>query len=710
MSLIPVTTMKDCFGIEYQVVSMPGNGTCGYSCLAYALTGDERQYVEVVEDFFKAFAANPQLFVQQTEFGKRNPNLSVYEKQMRLAIAGVDTQSLKSIFWCEDSHLIAFALLFDVTVFVYDSVNRKWYAYGDSARKGYICLLSSGGHFDVLEGPHGKPRVPRQAEKQCFSLLWHQVNTVDVDRYPYMCVNKWDDGEVELIGSDSSSSALHQLSYAEIVRGSSPVSIDRPLVTAANQLSSFQDGVTQETMNSQQVPLIPKTACSFQCNVCSRTFVSKRGLNTHCSKIHRKRVVFKDVSDEGARDTENADSVASKKSVGTFSCDACTESFPKMQALRLHQTCKHKVTSDTDLNVTNHDVRNTENFDSRQTILQCSKCSRTFASKRSLRVHVSKMHKELDDAAFQDMITEVMQDTGDTESIASEKSVASNIAADTCVCAACGKSFQTKRTLLLHQFRKHQIRSVADVAKLEVGNTENSARCSSVMCCYACNKSFNNLHALKCHQRNKHGAVDGIKKRTTANNKQTSQKPVETKAVKGQSKIKPTTTTSHRSDCHDIPSNSYSCSFCNKSFKTYKGLKTHIGQMHKEHSASAVQSNAEFSRETKGNTTRTHKNTNKQSNSRARGDITSVSRDVNQRNASLNITDLYKNYPPLKQSEVVEDNEMHLKLKTYHDKLLDKLNNISTQKVTDEICEVVDDVAQIENDKRKFTWTKEDEK
>jgi len=43
-----------------------------------------------LENLFKAFAANPQLFVLQTEFGKKNPNLSVYEKQMRQAIARVD--------------------------------------------------------------------------------------------------------------------------------------------------------------------------------------------------------------------------------------------------------------------------------------------------------------------------------------------------------------------------------------------------------------------------------------------------------------------------------------------------------------------------------------------------------------------------------------------------------------------------------------------
>jgi len=89
-------------------------------------------------------------------------------------------------------------------------------------------------------------------------------------------------------------------------------------------------------VNSQQVPLILKTAHSFQCNGCSRTFVSKRSLNMHFSKMHKKRDIFKDVSDEGTRNTTDADSViseksaASKESTGTFACDACSKSFPKM--------------------------------------------------------------------------------------------------------------------------------------------------------------------------------------------------------------------------------------------------------------------------------------------------------------------------------------------------------------------------------------------
>ena len=37
-----VARMRDCFGVEYALVRMPGNGLCGYSSLAYALTGERR--------------------------------------------------------------------------------------------------------------------------------------------------------------------------------------------------------------------------------------------------------------------------------------------------------------------------------------------------------------------------------------------------------------------------------------------------------------------------------------------------------------------------------------------------------------------------------------------------------------------------------------------------------------------------------------------
>jgi len=134
--------MKDCFGVEYRLVSMPGNGLCGYSCLAYALTGDKRRYTEVVEDFFKALQANPHLFIQQTEFARRNSNLTHYVNQMRQAMANVRWLSVPDILWMEDAHLVAFALMYDVCLCMMQCDENG--TFMETVAKRVICLLSSG--------------------------------------------------------------------------------------------------------------------------------------------------------------------------------------------------------------------------------------------------------------------------------------------------------------------------------------------------------------------------------------------------------------------------------------------------------------------------------------------------------------------------------------------------------------------------------------
>ena len=109
---------------------------------------------------------------------------------MHQAIASIPGHSLSSLYWCEDAHLIWFALLYNVTMFVYDLIHRKWYTCGDNARKGHICLLSSSGHFDVLGRAIWKAPVPRQADKLPFDaqrLSWHQVDMVNVAWYAYTC-------------------------------------------------------------------------------------------------------------------------------------------------------------------------------------------------------------------------------------------------------------------------------------------------------------------------------------------------------------------------------------------------------------------------------------------------------------------------------------------------------------------------------------------
>jgi hypothetical protein len=69
---------------------------------------------------------------------------------------------------------------------------------------------------------------------------------------------------------------------------------------------------------------------------------------------------------------------------------------------------------------------------------------------------------------------------------------------------------------------------------------------------------------------------------------------------------------------------------------------------------------------------------------------------------------LRKRYPPLKENQV-KVGEMHVKLRNYHDELLYTLKTIATERLTDEIKRVVDDVERIDEVNRPYTWSKVDE-
>jgi len=107
-----IATICDCFGVQYKIKPMPPNGLCSYYSLAYALTGAVRDgHKELIKDLLAAFYVNPDLFVQQTEFAKRNPNLSLYECGMLKTVANVGRQDVPSLYWYEDAHIVAFCML-----------------------------------------------------------------------------------------------------------------------------------------------------------------------------------------------------------------------------------------------------------------------------------------------------------------------------------------------------------------------------------------------------------------------------------------------------------------------------------------------------------------------------------------------------------------------------------------------------------------------
>ena len=156
--------VRDCFGNQYAVRPMAGTGLCGFHCLSYCLTGSQGSYGDIIEDCISVFKNIPDLFRLRTNFGSRRDSLVTlddYRLFINDAVSRVDAGlELHPDAWCEDGHFAAIALLYDLMICTYSLVNKQWQVFNESARGGYVTLLSLPGHFDLLTGVNGAPIIP----------------------------------------------------------------------------------------------------------------------------------------------------------------------------------------------------------------------------------------------------------------------------------------------------------------------------------------------------------------------------------------------------------------------------------------------------------------------------------------------------------------------------------------------------------------------
>lgn len=187
----------DCFSVHYNKVDIMSNGLCGYSAIAYCVTGNAHGYVDVIEDALRGFELNESLFVQQVEMASHT-TLADYKEIMRLALENVAIgRSLPEQLWMDDGYLVAFSLIFNISIFVYNMRLNKWIVYNDNGEEGYVCLVFNGSHYDVLIGWNTlTPQIPRTVLKQglnrdCYN--WVDVY-VDRQKYTFSRVWKWPNG------------------------------------------------------------------------------------------------------------------------------------------------------------------------------------------------------------------------------------------------------------------------------------------------------------------------------------------------------------------------------------------------------------------------------------------------------------------------------------------------------------------------------------
>ena len=177
-------TITDCFGIEFKVIKMQGSGFCLYHSLSHCLTGNDKQFVDIINDCLTVFRNIPELFRLRTNFGSycdSSLTLDDYASYMQQAIQLVHAgQSVDSHAYGDEGHIAAIALLYDITIFIYSMQNKLWYVFNECSRSGYICLLNLPDHFDVLHGTNGPPTIP------------HCVHTHGVNRHTFeTSVHTW---------------------------------------------------------------------------------------------------------------------------------------------------------------------------------------------------------------------------------------------------------------------------------------------------------------------------------------------------------------------------------------------------------------------------------------------------------------------------------------------------------------------------------------
>jgi len=311
------STLRDCFGNDYVVVKMSGSGFCGFHCLSYSLTGNSSLYSQVIEDCINVFMNVPDLYRTRTNYGSRcNSSLTVshYASFMRSAIQKVQLgHAIHSDAWCEDSHFAAISVLYDIVIFTYSTQHSQWSVFNEAGRRGYICMLSLPGHFDILSGIDGPPVVPLAANTHCVSRYTLNMSNVNMPIWQHLRRNYC-------------FRFVHQFPqhYAGVNILNNPIAmIDTMTETVCCN--------REETERTKAVSSDEKHA--MKCDFVGCTFSSN---NAKSMNMHKMR----------SHGTRKAQRMNAQKGNKTLACDflGCTYTAENINALNMHKMTCHKVT------------------------------------------------------------------------------------------------------------------------------------------------------------------------------------------------------------------------------------------------------------------------------------------------------------------------------------------------------------------------------
>ena len=253
---------------------MPKSGYCGFHALAYCLTGTEVCYADIIDDCIKVFTNIPELFRLRTTFGSlQDSSLNLNDYQVFMDDATHKVHSglpIDTSAWCEEGHLAAIACLYDIAVCIYSAQDTKWYVFNETGRNGYVCLLSTGGHFDVIESPDSPPNGADTHAITRSSLGTNDDVWVSLQRdYSFNFVNKFSED------------------FERITILNNPVMVFNPEIPPTQHTESTQKHAGKQQKTIHRCDAI---GCSYVTDDINR-------LQMHNVRVHRKaKVYFCDVA------------------------------------------------------------------------------------------------------------------------------------------------------------------------------------------------------------------------------------------------------------------------------------------------------------------------------------------------------------------------------------------------------------------------------
>ena len=711
-------TLFDCFGNKYEIIKMSSSGFCGFNALSFCFTGSQVSYADIIDDCLSVFANVPDLFRLRTNFASRqnsSSTLNDYAHFMRNATERVQLGfSVGTDAWCEDGHFAAISLLYGVCVCVYSLENKQWHVFNESGTRGYVCLLNSAGHFDVLNGICCPPVIPIAA------------HTHGIDRR-------------NLHASDDAWQCLQRQYSFEFVHAFPQQFAGIRILN--NPIAEFNPQVTERAMSNERAAAeLQKTMHTCDFPGCNYVANKAKSLAMHKVRVHRSETISKHHSVDVGPQTTNRETTV-------YFCDfaGCSYSNSNRQRVDIHRH-KHSQPS-ADCKCENSSNRHGVNVDVNDTGIDMSLEARNITE--------TSITRGSTDVDYSVNSATGVKTNGSRKRKRTAESRAARDVETNHVCAmsingqyicdvdGCESVFDKAKGLSMHKRRRHSstlsvddavsvdVVQAHDVRSLEVHSTICSDRSSfrihnekttTILAETDSNVSQSNQPDVEPHQ----GRLESTSGRYVCNvdgcgsvhdtarglsvhkrKRHSSTVPVDDAVSVGL--VQADGVSSLKTDSLSVSTvDSTSCSV-RRSMRIHN-QKKRISVAERESNISHInQSEVHSVRHcSEINTEHTERLTDAAANNWRQHKATNTRKDNLKTSFSAKIAEAEKQFLP-RTDVMPQTDPLYDRLKDYHDVLIQSVSNRTTEKLSSEVIGVLLNPAVIDDCERRFLWSSDDE-